>query len=103
MVAHVAIKRHPCNFFKLSTAKKIGKKLKWPPPDVVSAGYPRYSRQNQIAKAVSSTANGLGQHLQMNMLLSSRISRQIHARISAMNFPTSRILLKKGTELVRDP
>jgi hypothetical protein len=52
---------------------------------------------------VSSTANGLGQHLQMNMPLSSRISWQIHARISAMNFPTLRILLKKGTELVRGP
>jgi len=52
---------------------------------------------------VSSTANGLGQHLQMNMPLSSRISWQIHARISAMNFPTLRILLKKGKELVRSP
>jgi len=37
------------------------------------------------------------------MPLSSRISWQIHARVSAMNFSTLRILLKKGTELVRDP
>jgi hypothetical protein len=52
---------------------------------------------------VASTANRLEHHLQMNMPLSSRISWQIHARISTMNIPTLRILLKKGTELVRGP
>jgi len=38
--------------------EKIGTKLKRPPPDVVSAGYPCYSRRNQMsASATIATAN----------------------------------------------
>jgi hypothetical protein len=81
MVAHVAIKRHTCHIFKLSAAKKSAPKR----------------------MTVSSTASELGQHLRINMPLSRRISWRIHARISAMDFPTLRIPIKKGTELVPGP